>query len=56
MVNLSRTLNSKELPDGPEPCGQNCRLWAESENVLAGLLQVRTNFARFARFVTFAQW
>ena len=34
------TYHSKELPDGPEPRGQNCRLWAQSENVPAGLLQV----------------
>ena len=41
------TYNSKELPDGPEPRGQNCRLWAQSENVPAGLLQVCTNIHFF---------
>ena len=31
---------SKELPDGPEPCGEDCRLWSEPEDVPARLLQV----------------
>ena len=30
----------KELPDGPEPCGEDCRLWSEPEDVPARLLQV----------------
>ena len=31
----------KELPDGPEPCGEDCRLWSEPEDVPARLLQVK---------------
>ena len=39
-MQLCKYFCPQELLDGPEPRRENCRLWSQSENVPARLLQV----------------